>query len=108
MLSNFLLPPDFELPIAVKSPIFATPGDGRLLVCSTHDAYRLRCHYQCDTLQEVQMRARLAGTRLDIWQSEREAAHMNAHIHGCEDFRTFKDAKVRKESRVKFRTIIVE
>jgi len=76
MLNNFLLPPDFELPIAIKSPVFATPGDGKLLVCSTHDAYRLRQHYDCDTLQEVQMRARLAGARLDIWQSEREAAHL--------------------------------
>ena len=91
MLSNFLLPPDFELPITVKSPIFSTPGDGKLLVCSTHDAYRLREFYQCDSLQEVQMRTRMAGKRLDIWQTEMEAAHMNAHIHGCEDFRTFKE-----------------
>lgn len=91
MLSNFLLPPDFELPIAVKSPVFATPGNGKLLVCSTHDAYRLRQHYQCDSLQEVQMHTRMAGTRLDIWQSEREAAHMNAHIHGCDHFDAFKE-----------------
>jgi hypothetical protein len=91
MLSNFLLPPDFELPITVKSPIFPTPGNGRLLVCSTHDAYRLRHHYQCGTLQEVQMRTRLAGKRLDVWQSELEAAHMNAHIHGCGNFDAFKE-----------------
>jgi phosphoserine phosphatase len=91
MLSNFLLPPDFELPITVKSPIFPTPGNGRLLVCSTHDAYRLRHHYQCDSLQEVQMHTRLAGKRLDIWQSELEAAHMNAHIHGCDNFDAFKE-----------------
>jgi len=91
MLSNFLLPPDFELPIAVKSPVFATPGHGKLLVCSTYDAWRLRQHYLCDSLQEVQMCTRLAGTRLDIWQSERKAAHMNAHIHGCDNFNTFKE-----------------
>jgi len=91
MLSNFLLPPDFELPIAVKSPVFATPGHGKLLICSTHDAYRLRRHYQCDSLQDVQMRSRLAGTRLDIWQTRLETAHMNAHIYGCGNFDDFRE-----------------
>jgi phosphoserine phosphatase len=91
MLSNFLLPPDFELPVTVKSPIFSTPGDGKLLVCSTHDAYRLREFYQCDSLQEVQMRTRMAGKRLDVWQTDMEAAHMNAHIHGCNNFDAFKE-----------------
>jgi len=91
MLINFLLPPDFKLPIAVKSPLFATPGSGKLLVCSTHDAYRLRRHYQCDTLQEVQIRPRMAGARLDIWQTELEVAHMNAHIHGCDTFNDFRE-----------------
>jgi phosphoserine phosphatase len=91
MLSNFLLPPDFELPITVNSPIFPTPDNGKLLVCRTHDAYRLRRHYQCGTLQEVQMRTRMDGIRLDIWQTELEAAHMNAHIHGCDNFDDFKE-----------------
>ena len=92
MLSNFLLPPSFELPIRVNSPLFATPGGGQLLVCSTHDAYRLREHYACDTLQAVQMQISMQqGKRLDIWQSELEAAHMNVHIHGCKDFNVFKE-----------------
>jgi phosphoserine phosphatase len=91
MLSNFLLPPNFELPIAVNSPVFSTPGDGRLLVCRAHDAYRLRRHYQCETLQQVQMRARTAGASLDIWQAELEAAHMHAHIHGCDSFEAFRE-----------------
>jgi len=92
MLSNFLLPPDYELPIPVNSPIFDAPGGGRLLLCSTHDAYRLREHYECDTLEAVQMQINMQeGKRLDIWQSELEAAHMNAHIHGCDDFNAFKE-----------------
>jgi len=92
MLNNFLLPPSFDLPIEVNSPVFTTPGGGQLLVCSTHDAYRLREHYGCATLQEVQMRISLEqGKRLDIWPSELDAAHMNAHIHDCNDFNTFKE-----------------
>jgi len=92
MLTNFLLPPSFELPIQVNSPVFATPGGGQLLVCSTHDAYKLREHYGCATLQEVQIRISMQeGKRLDIWPSELDAAHMNAHIHGCNDFNTFKE-----------------
>jgi len=92
MLSNFLLPPSFELPIRVNSPMFATPGGGQLIVCSTHDAYRLREYYGCDNLQAVQIQISMQeGKRLDIWQSELEAAHMNAHIHGCSDFNTFKE-----------------
>jgi len=92
MLSNFLLPPDYELPISVNSPVVPTPGGGQLLLCSTHDAYRLREHYGCDTLEAVQMRINMQERkRLDIWQSELEAAHMNAHIHGCNDFNSFKE-----------------
>ncbi|ATX81347.1 phosphoserine phosphatase SerB [Mariprofundus ferrinatatus] len=92
MLSNFLLPPDYELPIRLTSPLFATPGGGQLLLCSTHDAWRLRDHYGCDTLEAVQMQISLGeGKRLDIWQSELEAAHMNAHIFGCDSFEAFKE-----------------
>jgi len=92
MLTNFLLPPSFELPIRIKSPVFTTPGGGKLIVCSTHDAYKLREHYGCNTLQEVQMRISMQeGKRLDIWPSELDAANMNAHIHGCYDFSTFKE-----------------
>ena len=92
MLSNFLLPPEYALPIPVNSPLFATPGGGRLLLCSTHDAYRLREHYGCATLEAVQMQINLQEEkRLDIWQSELEAAHMNAHIFGCDDFNAFKE-----------------
>jgi len=92
MLSNFLLSPDYELPISMNSPLFETPGGGRLLLCSTHDAYRLRAFYACDTLEAVQMRISLQeGKRLDIWHSELEAARMNAHIFGCDDFESFKE-----------------
>jgi len=92
MLSNFLLPPFFDLPIAMKSPVIATPGGGRLLVCNTHDAWRLREHYGCATLSEIQMRISMQqGKRLDIWQSELESAHVNAHIFGCDDYDTFKE-----------------
>lgn len=92
MLSNVLLPPDYELPIPVNSPLFATPGGGRLLLCSTHDAWRLREHYGCATLEAVQMQINLQeGKRLDIWQSALEAPHMNAHIFGCDDFNAFKE-----------------
>jgi len=92
MLSNFLLPPNYELPIPVNSPLFDAPGGGQLLLCSTHDAYRLREHYGCATLEAVQMQISLhEGKRLDIWQSELEAAHMNAHIFGCDDFDSFKE-----------------
>ena len=92
MLNNFLLPPDFDLPIAMKSPVFVAPGKGKLLVCSTHDAWRLREYYGCASLSEVQMHISVhEGKRLDIWQSELEAAHMNAHIHGCKDHDTFKE-----------------
>lgn len=92
MLSNFLLPPSLELPIAVHSPLFATPGGGQLLVCSTHDAWRLREHYGCATLSEVQMHiGRLEGKQLDFWQSELDTAHMNAHLYGCNDFDSFRD-----------------
>jgi len=91
MLNNFLLPPSFALPIAVNSPVFATPGGGQLLVCSTHDAWRLREHYGCATLSEVQMHISKQGMRLDIWQSGPDKAHLNAHIFGCDDFNTFKE-----------------
>ncbi|ATX80359.1 phosphoserine phosphatase SerB [Mariprofundus aestuarium] len=92
MLSNFLLPPNYALPISVNSPLFNVPGGGQLLLCSTHDAYRLREHYGCATLEAVQMQISLQeGKRLDIWQSELEAAHMNAHIFGCDDFDSFKE-----------------
>jgi len=92
MLSNFLLPPDYELPISVNSPVFNTPGGGKLIHCSTHDAYRLREHYGAETLQAVQMSINMQeNKRLDIWQSALEAAHLNAHIHGCNDFTSFKE-----------------
>jgi len=92
MLRNFLLPPDYTLPIPLNSPQFDVAGGGTLLVCSTHDAWRLREHYACDSLQAVQMQISLKqGKRLDIWQSDLEAAHMNAHLFGCDDFATFKE-----------------
>ena len=92
MLSNFLLPPDYNLPIVVNSPLFQTPGGGQLLVCSTHDVWRLRDHYSCDTLEAVQMQINMhENKRLDIWQSEMEAAHMNAHIFACDSFVAFKE-----------------
>lgn len=92
MLRNFLLPPDFDLPIQVKSPVFPTPGGGQLLLCSTHDAWRLREHYGCETLQAVQMQISMQqGKRLDIWQSAPDAAHMNAHLYGCDDFDSFRE-----------------
>lgn len=92
MLSNFLLPPGYQLPITLNSPVFNTPGGGRLLVCSTHDAWRLREHYACESLPDVQMHiSSHEGMRLDIWQSELDAAHMNAHVHGCSDHESFKE-----------------
>jgi len=92
MLCNFLLPPAFALPIPVKSPLLAAPGGASLLVCSTHDAWRLREHYGCDSLAGIQMQISLQeGKRLDIWESELDKAHLNAHIFGCDDYETFKE-----------------
>jgi len=92
MLSNILLPPDFLLPIPVKSPQFDVPGEGKLLLCSTHDLWRLREHYACATLEAVQLQISLKqGKRLDIWHADLEATHLNAHIFGCHDFTTFRE-----------------
>jgi len=92
MLSNFLLPPDYQLPIPLNSPLFGTPGGGRLLLCSTHDAWRLREHYSASSLEAVQMQImQQEGKWLDTWQSKLQAAHMNAHIFGCDTYEAFKE-----------------
>ncbi len=92
MLSNLLLPPDYKLPIQLGSPMFTTPGNGKLLLCSPGDVGQLCEHYSCDTLEKLQLHIDMQeGKQLDIWHSDLEAPNMNAHIFGCDSFETFRE-----------------
>ena len=92
MLSNILLPPDYELSTSLSSPLFTTPGGGQLLVCSTHDIGKLCGHYSCDTLEELQLQIDIKESKqLDAWHSDSKSPNMKAHLFGCSTFEAFRE-----------------
>jgi len=91
MLSNVLLPPYSELPVKLNVPSFTVPGGGRLFACDKKAEALLRECFDCDTLEEVQVRARDEDAEFDAWYSDLEAPHLSAHIYGCRDYIAFRE-----------------
>jgi len=91
MLSNVLLPPYSELPVRLEAPRFVVPGGGRLMICDEQAETRLRKCFNCETLEEVKMRAQQDESELDVWHAELEAPHLNVQIYGCDDFAAFRE-----------------
>lgn len=91
MLSNVLLPPYSELPISLEAPRFIVPGGGRLFVCDAQAEAQLRESFGCDSLEDVQVRARQEDTEVDAWHAEFESPHLNVHLYGCTDYTAFRE-----------------
>jgi len=87
MLSNILLPPGLELPLA--APFLTTPGNGRLYLPAFDETAELLRQFGCAHLSDLELKLGGDAQRPHIWQLLPGAHELTAHIYGCVDFAPF-------------------